>query len=75
MKNFKVKEIEMQRTHGYGQYKIVATVIIDGKEEKVSFHNTDSPLWDWVSEQDNPEAIRLRLLKHIGGKQAIWDRL
>lgn len=64
-----ITNIEMVRSSGYGQYVIAVDFIADGNKHSLSFHTTDSLLWD------NDDKTDADLLLHIGGEQALLDRI
>jgi hypothetical protein len=66
---FKILDIYMARGNGYGQYSIVVNWTAYGIIRHTSFHSTDSILWD---AERKPKA---KLLRIVGGKQALLDRI
>lgn len=56
--------LSMRKSHGYGQYKIVADVEGAGIKKQYSFHSTDSQLWDDMKEIDS-EIFESRLLNIV----------
>lgn len=69
MINFSLLSIDMLRSHGYGQYNIVVEFLAYNEKHRLTFHSTDSQLWD------NDEKTVGDLLNHIGGEQALLDRI
>lgn len=67
--NLKISDIEMVRASGYGQYSIKVKFEAYGEQHKLSFHTTDSQLWDNDDKTDDD------LLLHIGGEEALLDRI
>ena len=59
----------MVRKSGYGQYSIVVDFEAYNENHKLSFHTTDSQLWD------NDEKTDAQLLLHIGGEEALLERI
>jgi hypothetical protein len=67
----KILDSEMKRKSGYGQYSIKFDIISDGFQKTISFHSTDSQLFDDMCDDYDSE----RLLNAVGGIEMIINSL